>query len=54
MNESRELVLTFQSVEKKVWCDHANKTSLAGLSHGAISFLTFFKMKFRNLVVFLT
>ena len=38
-------VLTFQSVEKK---------RLVGLSHGDISFLTFFKMKFRYFVALLT
>ena len=30
------VVLTFESVDEILWCDHSNKTSSAVLSHGAI------------------
>ena len=41
------VVLTFESVDKILWCDHSNETSLAVLLHGTICFLLFYKMKFR-------
>ena len=40
------VVLTFQSVDEILWCDHANKTSSAVLLHGTICFSIFNKMKF--------
>ena len=40
------VVLTFESVDKILWCDHSNETSLEALFHGAICFSIFFKMKF--------
>ena len=43
-------VLTFESVDKILWCDHSNETSLAVLLHGTICFAIFYKMKF---VIFL-
>ena len=30
------VVLTFESVDKILWCDHSNETSSVALSHGAI------------------
>ena len=30
------VVLTFESVDEILWCDHSNETSSAVLSHGAI------------------
>ena len=30
------MVLSFESVDEILWCDHSNETSLAVLSHGAI------------------
>ena len=32
------VVLTFESVDKILWCDHSNETSLAVLLHGNIFF----------------
>ena len=31
-----KVVLTFESVDEILWCDHSNETSLAILSHGTI------------------
>ena len=30
------MVLTFESVDEILWCDHSNETSSAVLSHGTI------------------
>ena len=30
------LILTFESVDETLWCNHSNKTCLAALSHGTI------------------
>ena len=30
------VVLTFESVDEILWCDHLNETSAAVLSHGTI------------------
>ena len=45
------VVLTFESVDEILWCDHSNETSSAVLLHGAICFLIFYKIKI--LVIFL-
>ena len=39
--ETCSVVLTFESVDKILWCDHSNETSLAVLSHGTICFSVF-------------
>ena len=39
-------VLTFESVDEILWCDHSNETSLAVLLHGSICFFIFYKIKF--------
>ena len=39
--------LTFESVDKILWCDHSNKISLTVLLHSTICFSRFYKMKFR-------
>ena len=39
-------VLTFEFVDKILWCDHLNETSLAVLLHGTICFLISYKIKF--------
>ena len=31
-----KVVLTFESVDEILWCDHSNETSSAVLSHGTI------------------
>ena len=31
-----KVVLTFESVDEILWCNHSNETSSAVLSHGAI------------------
>ena len=44
------VVLTFESVDEMLWCDHSNESSLPVLTPGAICFSKFHKMKFGNLV----
>ena len=39
------VVLTFESVDKILWCDHSNETSSAVLLHGTICFSIFYKIK---------
>ena len=39
-------VLTFESVDEILWCDHSNETSSAVLLHGTICFSIFYKLKF--------
>ena len=41
-----KVTLTFQSVDKILRCDHSNESSLPLLSHDAICFPNFHKMKF--------
>ena len=45
-----KVTLTFESAVQTLWCDHSNETSLPVLTHRAICFSKFHKMKFRNLV----
>ena len=45
-----KVTLTFECVDEILWCDHSNKNSLAVLTHSAICFSQFYKMKFGNLV----
>ena len=45
--EAFMVVLTLESVDEILWCDHSNETSSAVLSHGTICFAGFEKMKFR-------
>ena len=49
MLESLKVVQTFESVDKILWCDHLNETSLPVPSNGAICFQNFTK---RNLEIF--
>ena len=44
--ETCNVVLTFESVDENLWCDHSNETSLVVLLHGTICFSVFYKMKF--------
>jgi len=37
------VVITFESVDEILWCDHSNETSSAVLSHGTICFLVFYQ-----------
>ena len=37
------MILTSESVNAILWCDHSNETSLAVLSHGTIQNLGFYK-----------
>ena len=48
--ESGNVVLTFESVDKILWYDHSNGTSLKELLHGFICFSIFYK---KNLGFFL-
>ena len=41
-----KVILTSESLDEILWCDHSNKTSSAVLSHGTINFSVFYKMKF--------
>ena len=41
--ETCSVVLTFESVDEILWCDHSNETSSAVLLHGTISFQYFTK-----------
>ena len=43
--ETCSVVLTFESVDEILWCDHSNQTSSAVLLHGTICFSIFYKMK---------
>ena len=45
-----KVTLTFYSADEILWSDHSNESSLLVLSHGAICFSKFHKMKFGNLV----
>ena len=40
------VILTSESVDEILWCDHSNETPSAVLSHGAFYVLVFYKMKF--------
>ena len=42
------VVLTFESVDEIVWCDHSNETSSEVLSHDTICLSELYKMKFQN------
>ena len=48
--ETRSGVLSFESVDEILWCDHSNETSKAVLLHGNICFSIFYK---KNLEFFL-
>jgi len=51
--ETFMVVLTFESVDKILWCDHSNETSSAVLLHGTFCFVGFDKIKFRIFLRFL-
>ena len=44
--ETLKVILTSESVDENLWCDHSNETSSAELSHGTIYILVLYKMKF--------
>ena len=46
------VVLTFESVDEILWCNHSNETSSAVLSQCTICFSTFYKMKWERFVKF--
>ena len=46
--ETCSVVLTFESVDEILWCDHSNETSSAVFLHGTICFSIFYKVKFGN------
>ena len=46
------VVLTFESVDEILWCDHSNETSSAVLLRGTICFSICYKMKFGNFLEF--
>ena len=44
------LVLTLESVDEILLCNHSNETSSAVRSQGTTCFTTFFKLEFRTVV----
>ena len=44
--ETCSVVLTFESVDEILWCDHSNETSSAVLLHATICYLIFFIKEF--------
>ena len=50
--ETCYVVLSFESVDKILQCDHSNETSSAVLLHGTIGFSIFCKIKFRIFLYF--
>ena len=40
-----KVVLTLESLDKILWCDHSNETSSAVFLHGTICFSIFYKIK---------
>ena len=47
-----KVVLTFESVDEMLWCDHSNETSPALLSQCPVFFSAFCKEKFGIFVEF--
>ena len=47
------VVLTFETVDEILWCDHSNEISLAVLFHSTICFAGLKKMKFGIFLEFL-
>ena len=47
------VVLTFESVDEILWCDHSNETSSAVLLHGTVYFSIFYNMNFGIFLEFL-
>ena len=50
--ETCSVVLSFESVDKILWCDHSNETSSAVLLYGTINFSIFYKTKFEIFLKF--
>ena len=48
------MVLTFDTADEILWCDHPNETFLGALSHGASCFSAFYNMKFWSFSLMLT
>ena len=46
------LVLTFESADEILWCDHSSETSSAVLLHATICFSIFCKIKFAIILEF--
>ena len=46
ITETCDVVLTFESVDEILWCDHSNETSSAVLLHDTICFLILYNIKF--------
>jgi len=53
MDTCKVTVLTSESVDEILWCDHSNEISLVLLSHGTVRFTEFEKMKFGIFLEFL-
>ena len=45
ITETCNVVLTVESVDKILWCDHSSGTSLAALLHGTMCFSVFYKIE---------
>ena len=48
VKETFKVVLTVESVDKILWCDHSNETSSAVLSHGTICLVGFEKNEIKD------
>ena len=51
--ETCSVILTSESVNKILWCDHSNETSSAVLLHRTFCFVIIYKLKFRFFLEFL-
>ena len=49
-----KVVLTFETADEILCCDHSNETFLGALSHGASFFSAFYKIKFWSFSLILT
>ena len=52
MKSPKVSLITFQSVDDIIWCDHLNETFFAVLWSGVICFLAFYETKWVNVVGF--
>ena len=50
--ETCNVVLTFESVDEILWCDHSNETSSAVLLHGTVCFSISYKIEFGSFLEF--
>jgi len=49
--ETCKVVLTFESMDEILWCDHSSETSSGVLSHGTILYLNILQNEIRNFLL---